>query len=346
MGQIRARQRYGRWRLRYEQAIQAMPTAGVVAVSVLLLSGIALWAEDVAIRSPWDLVSRQAIGAVFESAESIAIATAVILYIKEAPDRKAQKHYEAWQVIDHAAAAKLPISYARRKALEDLYADGIAMTGLDINGADLNGIELPFVDLTHADLHRANFQGANLQGATLQDANLLHINLKSSNLRGANLSFARLPEADLQWANLRESSLQGAKAMSVNLMGADLRGADLRWADFRNAKFMGAKLQGANLKGANLQNANLMGAKLMGAKLKEADLQGAQLQGADLSQSNTLDANFQHTLFCNTTMPDGQLENRDCPAIDTTLDTRLGTEAPRSDATPTQAADPNFESER
>ena len=30
-----------------------------------------------------------------------------MIYLKEAPDRKAQKHYEAWQVIDRAAAAGL-----------------------------------------------------------------------------------------------------------------------------------------------------------------------------------------------------------------------------------------------
>jgi hypothetical protein len=55
-----------------------------------------------------------------QSAESIAIIAGLIVYFKEVPDRKARKHYEAWQVIDNAAAAKVPTSYARKQALEDL----------------------------------------------------------------------------------------------------------------------------------------------------------------------------------------------------------------------------------
>ncbi len=43
--------------------------------------------------------------------EAIAIVAAVVLYYKESPDRKDQRHYEAWQVIDKAA--RVETSYAR-----------------------------------------------------------------------------------------------------------------------------------------------------------------------------------------------------------------------------------------
>jgi hypothetical protein len=54
----------------------------------------------------------------------------------EAPDRKKRKHYEAWQVIDNAAAATVPTSYARVNALQDLNNDGVTLQGLDVPGAD------------------------------------------------------------------------------------------------------------------------------------------------------------------------------------------------------------------
>lgn len=58
-------------------------------------------------------------------------AIAVILYIKGAPDRKTQKHYEAWRVIDTAAAANVATSYARYQALQYLHRDGVPLKWLE-----------------------------------------------------------------------------------------------------------------------------------------------------------------------------------------------------------------------
>lgn len=298
--------------LRLGRHIQAIPTPLVVGLAVLLISAIALWVDRVPLDHPGDLLSRPALGALLASAEAIALVAAAILYFKEAPDRQAQKHYEAWQVIDHAAAAQLPSSYARRKALQDLYADGVSLTGVDLAKADLKGLVMPGVDLTGADLSRTDCQGVNFQQAVLKDANLLKANFKGADLQGADLSFARLMEAQLQWVKLRGASLQGAKLMAIKAIGAELSQADLCWSDLQNAQLMGAKLQGANLKGAKLQGANLMGAKLAGADLRSLTLQGVQLQGADLTRARLPESGLAGALLCKTILPDGQVSDRDC----------------------------------
>jgi len=60
-------------------------------------------------------------------------------------------------------------------------------------------------------------------------------------------------------------------------------------------------LKGAYLEGANLSKANLNGANLRGAYLEYVTLWKANLEGANLKGA----------AFCNTTMPDGSVNNSD-----------------------------------
>jgi hypothetical protein len=82
------------------KAIEKMPNWLIMSATVMILAGIALSVNEVKIQSVADLISKPAIKAVFGSAESIAITAAVILYFKEARDRKTRKHYEATQALD------------------------------------------------------------------------------------------------------------------------------------------------------------------------------------------------------------------------------------------------------
>lgn len=232
---------------------QKIPTWVAVLASVVGLAVIALWIqEDVIIRSPLDLLKRDTLRILFENAESFAIVAAVILYFKSAPDRRAQKHYEAWRIIDNAATAKVSTSYARYQALQDLHQDGVPLRALEAPGANLNRIQLSDVVLTEAnlqgaDLREANLQRANLNGAILQGANLERANLKGANLRGAdlqqaNLTHAELIGADLRGANLKGASLRGAELWRSQFLGADLETADLKWAELQGSELNGAKL--------------------------------------------------------------------------------------------------------
>lgn len=237
----------------FEQAVQSIPTWLAIVVAVIFLSALALWLEDdIKIYSFRDLISRATIKAIFAQAQSIAVVVAIILYLKEAPDRKAQKHYEAWRVIDSAAAANVSTSYARCIALQDLHKDSVSLRGLDASGANLARIGLPKADLQEANLEMANLQEANLQEADLSEANLCGANLQKANLRGANLQTANLQEAnlrdaDLSGANLRETNLQkanlrGAELWKAELWEANLQDADLRWAEFQGPEMEGARL--------------------------------------------------------------------------------------------------------
>jgi hypothetical protein len=236
-----------------EKGFQRIPTWLAVLISVLCLAAIAFWVqEDVVVNSPWDLLQREALKIFFDNAESFAIVAAVILYFKGAPDRKAQKHYEAWRIIDNAAAAQLFTSYARFRALEDLHQDGVSLRSLEAPKANLSQIRLPKAHLAEANLKAADLREADLHKATLVGAQLQQANLQRANLRGANLQ-----GANLQGANLRDTDLTGA-----NLQDADLSGASLRSAELWETKFLGANLENAELKWAELQGTELNGAKL------------------------------------------------------------------------------------
>jgi len=137
-------------------------------------------------------------------------------------------------------------------------------------------------DLNHTDLHGANLKIAVLTGANLVGADLSETNLMLSDMEGANLSGAILTNAQMNGANLP---------------GANLTGADLS----------NAEMTQANLDNADLSNANLSGAVMLSVTLGTANLKGANLTGANLRGTNR-----SLVLFCNTTMPDGAIENRDC----------------------------------
>ena len=99
------------------------------------------------------------------------------------------------------------------------------------------------------------------------------------------------------FCNLSRANLSGASLFGADLSDASLFGADLREAD----------LSGANLFGADLTDANLYFANLKGANLEKVDLYGANLKGA-LTKKTSMAG----TILCNTIMPDGHVENRDC----------------------------------
>ncbi|NJL69430.1 MAG: pentapeptide repeat-containing protein, partial [Microcoleus sp. SM1_3_4] len=223
------------------------PTWFTVLVSVLCLAAIALWVqEDIIIHSPFDLLQRDVLKIVFENAESFAIVAAVILYFKSAPDRKAQKHYNAWQIIDAAAAAKLSTSYARFQALQDLHQDGVPLRALESPGANLNRIQLPEANLAEANLQGADLREACLQRATLSKAVLRGANLQNANLRGADLQGADLYKASLALANLSGTNLCGANLVEVNLTNANFSGANVEFARFGNNAGLSEEMQ-ANL---------------------------------------------------------------------------------------------------
>ncbi|MEG4456900.1 pentapeptide repeat-containing protein [Microcoleus sp. N9_A1] len=225
----------------------AQPAWLVASVSAILFLVIYVGADD-----------NSLLAEILEGADALSLVVALVLFIKEAPDRRKQFHYQAWSTID--AAHDVKVSYARILALQDLNEDNVSLRGLDAPGAELVDINLPGANLSQANLNKSDLSNANLSHANLDNAILSHAKLSGANLSYAKLSFARLNK--------------------VNFSSADLSNANLICADLKQANLSGAILKNASLSGANLEGAYLTGANLKDAKVSVSELSAAFLEGA------------------------------------------------------------------
>jgi len=108
-------------------------------------------------------------------------------------------------------------------------------------------------------------------------------------------------------------------------------GADLRRANLQNADLSDLDLSEADLRHACLRGANLRSAVLLQANLESADLEGANLTGADLEGAEIENAYMHDVVFCETVMPDGNIRDDDCVAVEAARrDDRKETQTPPS----------------
>ncbi|MBW4597792.1 MAG: pentapeptide repeat-containing protein [Brasilonema angustatum HA4187-MV1] len=223
------------------------PTWFIAIVSATLFAVVVVIVDE-------NFVLEEVLGA----ADTISLVVALVLFIKEIPDRRKQFHCQAWGTVDAAHGVK--VSYARIFALQNLNEDGVSLRGLDASGAMLVDINLFHANLSNANLMTSDLTNANLHSANLDNANLCEAKLSGVNLSHAKLGFARLSRANLNSAKLNDA----------NLICADLSHANLSGTNLKNASLSGANLQGAYLGSANLKN----------AKVSDAELRGAFLEGA------------------------------------------------------------------
>ncbi len=226
---------------------------------------------------------------------------------------------------------------------------GANLRGVDLREARLISANLRHADLSGANLtdaRNANSSGAKFCNTTMPNGSIANrdcyaaqadTNQRSEvlsgeaaqkklvetnecigcDLNGADLYAALLSNADLSGTDLSGTNLHRASLRDANLSGANLSGAYLWNADLGNANLAGANLSAANLLGANLLGANLLGANLLGANLRVANLNNAKLYSPkfnqpNLSKADLLEAALDSAKFCNTTMPDGSINNDDC----------------------------------
>ena len=80
----------------FERVLQKIPTWLAITGIVVPLAIVTVLV-NVNFEQDWSTskIALESFKAIFENLESIAIVSAVILYFKESPDRKYQKHYEA-----------------------------------------------------------------------------------------------------------------------------------------------------------------------------------------------------------------------------------------------------------
>jgi len=162
---------------------------------------------------------------VLEYLGRLSLLIGVIFYFKEAPDRKKQKHYQAWQVINTAQGKGG--SGGRIEALQELNHDRVPLVGVNVAGAFLMGIQLEKAPLIRANFEAADLRGCNLQSANLESASLHSANIRNCDLQNVSLENADLTDADLFGANLSAANLAGAILTRVDLRNCDLRG--VKW---------------------------------------------------------------------------------------------------------------------
>ena len=198
------------------------------------------WTEYRASHSRWSLpfhgleyvfhwtayaLSHWAFLQVLEHVGSLSVLVAVIFYFAESGDRKKQKHYQAWQVINTAQGKGG--SGGRIEALQELNIDREPLTGVDAAGAFLRGIHLHGASLMRCDLSGTDLMTSDFSSASFEHATLRSANFRSANLRAADFSGAILDDADLTEANLQNANLSGATLDDADLTNADLSG--MKW---------------------------------------------------------------------------------------------------------------------
>ena len=195
---------------------------------------------------------------IIDTLEPLSIFIAVLLLIKEGPERKRQFHYQAWSIIDSATG--IENSQARIIALEDLCDDGVSLAEIDLTKAKLNNIEMNGVNLSDAILNKAQ----------LTNAELFYANLNNCDLTESNGVGVTLYRANLGFANLQKSNFSSANLAKANLMFADFREANFSGTNFYKANLKGVQFEGAYLSGANLKDAEVIIEDLKKAYLVDA----------------------------------------------------------------------------
>jgi len=206
---------------------------------------------------------------------NLALLVAVVTWFFGRESRLQEKHYQAWAVINTAAAIMPGCENAqltdasitdcqiiqgstgeggRLSAIEGLHKDKQILEGLNVVGAYLREIDLSpkcflvFLNCHSVHLSKANFEGvdlskANLQGARLDAANLKRARLFRSNLTAADLTSSNLEKAILIQANMSEAELNNINLDQALLLDTILTNANkLQASQLDNAYICGVQL--------------------------------------------------------------------------------------------------------
>jgi hypothetical protein len=169
---------------------------------------------------------------ILEYSSFLSVLFAVLVYYNEAPDRKKQKHYQAWQVINTSQGKGG--SGGRIEAMQELNADKIPLVGVDVSHAFLRGVLLPKAILVRSTFEAADLRDCVLEGAHMDASELMHANLRNGKMKGV-----RLKDSNLESADLFGADLTGADLSQTNLNDVDMRYADLKnliWKDILSIK--------------------------------------------------------------------------------------------------------------
>lgn len=119
-------------------------------------------------------------------------------------------------------------------------------------------------------------------------------------------------KCDVTGADLRDILLNG-QYHHLTAIGTDFSGSKLRNAFFSKADLTDTDFSEINSMGGAFNGNNLTGASFYRASLRHMNFDYNNLTNANLTDAriDNLEA-FTKNIYCNTTMPDGSINNRDC----------------------------------
>ena len=260
--------------------------------SVGLLTRWGRWLErtwiEQRLREVADVLESLAIFQILLLLSRLALLLAVFNWFNGSDARLAQKHREAWQVINSALVTPFQPGQStgeggRLAAIETLYRGNQSLSGLYAPGAYLTKLDLSRNLCVPSELRKFNFNVLFDPRAYLPYshtnynprwewhwpiASVLPWKTRCMLTRG---KFSALAIG----ANLQEANLTAADLANVALMNANLAGTRLADANLNDADLGLANLAGANLSHASLRFGLLVGTRLPKVKLDRADLTGS-----------------------------------------------------------------------
>ncbi|HEY1591439.1 MAG TPA: pentapeptide repeat-containing protein [Solirubrobacteraceae bacterium] len=186
------------------------------------------------------------------------------------------------------------------------------LVGAALADADLSGSDLRMDDLTGADLRAADLSGSLVDGGRLAGVAAALAQFDSAHAIDAYAPKLQMPS----------TPISGAIFDGATLNASSFAGSTLTDTRFAAAQASGASFAGSELFQVDLAYSDLAGANLSRARASREDrptsLFLAELRKANLRDSKwVLDEERRYPptsgWLCRTTMPDGAIDNRDCP---------------------------------
>lgn len=191
----------------------------------------------------------------------------------------------------------------------------------DLPGAVLTraGLAGPMreADLTGADLSRAGLKGIVFDGAAMGGVIATGADFKSVHMIDSFAPRLTMPKtlisaAKMPAARLDEADFAGATIVDTSFATASLRRATFSDATFDKVDLGFARLPGAKLDGVEAK-ASRSAPEIRPSSLFLADLVKATLEDSQWMNDEAGDIPWKWATLCDTTLPDGTREDRDCP---------------------------------
>jgi uncharacterized protein YjbI with pentapeptide repeats len=200
-------------------------------------------------------------------------------------------------------------------------AGSASLAHCDFAGAALTHAELSGAPMTMADLSGAILARAILGGVVLDGAAMGSVDAPRASLLDTRLVNVTAPGIDLSGAkikgNLRAATFEDADFRTARLSSTTFAGTPMRGATFRGAIFDGQRDSGVDLAYTDLRKADLGVLEVDApSSLFMADLTHATLKGpAKWPVDTSGQIPWTWSVQCDTTLPSGEVLNRDCPKV-------------------------------